>query len=530
MRGNAPFLRLPEDIFFIIFTFLPIRDILLLRLTNKSLSALTYDRSIWFNIIHARILRQHIPLPPIIVASGPTSALPHLSSLPSSTLEYLARRALSRHHTWTASSPVASRTEAFHFVLPRSLHTGTRPFIRVVELKFLPGYAGRYLFSVSAIRRFRTDPEAIFAFQCWDVHGPPLCVAERRIERVTSWAVNAVPFPGISAAVAIQYPDTEFLAINPSPDRPVYGFHTLSVFPEHTRRIRALSGRTIACEGDGEDVTVWIWDIERPDRVLGLQNPDRNLQLVKPQAVYITANSAYAIVIRQSTLELYPLRSLYCTTRPTSVNPSVVHPLATHTWRWPIDSIALAPYEAGNAHRTDALPSTDDHPPINMLIRFGSAFPWPVNLLHHWILQPNPLGEPHPSPDTPVPYAFPPVQGPTPTLAAPVRLFEESPMCIGRWGTAIWVDSHTEGAGPGDSGQRATGRVLSARPVAEEEVADGLEDVDAEDGAAAVGGMYASSVYATRPRHEIVRVAVDEEAGRVALGYVNGAIELMEYE
>jgi hypothetical protein len=110
------------------------------------------------------------------------------------------------------------------------------------------------------------------------------------------------------------------------------------------------------------------------------------------------------------------------------------------------------------------------------------------------------------------------------SIGSPIRLFALSHVTLGPYGTALFIDSHTEDYfAHGDQGQRLAGEVLAQVPD---------EDGNGEHGEHgnyhASSGM-ASMVFGVREHDEWYCVAMDEEAGRIAIGGVDGGITLFEY-
>ena len=68
-----------------------------------------------------------------------------------------------------------------------------------------------------------------------------------------------------------------------------------------------------------------------------------------------------------------------------------LQPIAQYKWRWRIDSISVAPRRS-TSHPSFTMSSRDGGalPTIDLLIRFDTYYPWPVNILHHFVLPPNP--------------------------------------------------------------------------------------------------------------------------------------------
>lgn len=147
----------------------------------------------------------------------------------------------------------------------------------------------------------------------------------------------------------------------------------------------------------------------------------------------------------------------------------------------------------------------------------------PINLLHQFDLLTNPQYEESLA-DSPynLPYQFPPDGHQT--IAAPLRLFAHTDMALGNHGTAIWFDSHTEDHfDHAERGQRLASR---ARPVGgRERQAD--EDGDDEDAGQAMFDQVSTTIEASvmgwNESDRWVKLAVDEEEGKVALGHMDGS-------
>jgi len=215
----------------------------------------------------------------------------------------------------------------------------------------------------------------------------------------------------------------------------------------------------------------------------------------------------YMVIIRQQTVEFYstvPRSNVISAT-----GAPIAYPLAQHRFTWRADTVNMSEQVRWHATRSRR-PC-----PINLFIRFGSIYPWPVNILHHFVLTPNPayvLGR-----ETSL-YNLPYLSEPTPvqTIGSPVRLFGPSAVALGKYGTALWLDSHTEDwLGPSDRGQRLAGKLVA---VVEEPSSVCLQE-----------SSNASMVFRVREDDMWNKIAMDEESGRIAVGYVDGSITLLEY-
>ena len=237
-----------------------------------------------------------------------------------------------------------------------------------------------------------------------------------------------------------------------------------------------------------------------------------------------------------------------------SAPPPSLAPIAEYKWRWRIDSMTVNPRR--QRPHIESIP-----PAIDLLIRFDTWFPWPVNILHHYVFPPN-LSFSRSAFSPTVPETFPYLRSPAaangPLMAhaipSPLRLFTPSDMVLGVYGTALWLDASTDAATPsqaGDRGQRIATKFLAP---AEADIASGMRSGGgAQDDQVSPGfiepelvnAMSAMaldeqsevrmqergvSVLHSQETHELWnRVAVNEEEGQVAVGYVDGRVSVYVY-
>src|ERR1700761_5404388 len=81
------------------------------------------------------------------------------------------------------------------------------------------------------------------------------------------------------------------------------------------------------------------------------------------------------MIVRTVTVEFYSLSSFR-----SGLGARVIEPVAFYTWQWRVDSVSLAYQPSWNVAAGGIAVS-----PINMLVRYASLFPWPVNALHHYV-------------------------------------------------------------------------------------------------------------------------------------------------
>lgn len=209
----------------------------------------------------------------------------------------------------------------------------------------------------------------------------------------------------------------------------------------------------------------------------------------------------YLVLLRARYIAFYALRTFR---RGPATMHGTLHPAVYHVWQWPIDSGRIAQRASYKATRNKT------EPPLNIVVRFASTYPWPTNMLNHYILHPNPDYLPHlgVSRDN-APYDL----GPThlQTLSAPLRLFSQTDMVIGEYSTCIWLDSHTEAYfQQSATGQRLAGRVLKQRA--------------SPSPTSSIASVF--NVHDTDTWHQL---AIDERYSRIAIGAQDGRVTVMDY-
>ena len=237
--------------------------------------------------------------------------------------------------------------------------------------------------------------------------------------------------------------------------------------------------------------------------------------------------------------------------------PHPLDPIAEYKWRWRIDSITVNPRRPRSSSHSHTTP-----PAIDLLIRFDTWFPWPVNILHHYVLPPNPSfsrSSFSPTARDTFPYlrSAAPTDGPlmAHAIPSPLRLFTPSDMVVGAYGTALWLDASTDAATPsqaGDRGQRIAMKFLAPtaatvlQPPGEGSQDDQVSPGMTVDSALtdALGAMALDEqseirmldwhrgvgVLHMQETHELWnRVAVHEEEGQVAVGYTDGRVSVYVY-
>ncbi|CAL1714421.1 unnamed protein product [Somion occarium] len=255
----------------------------------------------------------------------------------------------------------------------------------------------------------------------------------------------------------------------------------------------------------------------------------------------------FVLIFRQNWIHLYkiPNRSQASTLHSNSPDhPPEIRPVATHKWPWRIDSLEVSTHDSfvSRHARFMSQPLPPNQPPmINILLRFDSWYPWPVNTLHHYTL--SPCSSYHRS-SAVLPYlAADSIPFMETSITSHMRLFTPSDLTIGQYGTALWIDAQsdlTSSTQAGDLGQRLAGKVLrserdsswdSDRPL----LKPGLPGVllltnELEENMGTSGSLVPVMVFGVWETHsEWSKVAVEEGEGRIALGSVEGRICVMDY-
>lgn len=479
---SSPSLPIPLDIFFDVVQHLPIQSILALRQTSKSFYAITRLRSLWALLLRTLVQEQNIPIPYFHGKS--------LNFLSAWELERLTCYALALRNNWTSPDPDAKREVDFY--------KPTEPDSRIIFMEFLPGRGNRWLISVTMTAQPRK-----YVIQCWDVAIPtPVCIAELTHMEGPYGGVVINDDPSSPAIIAMQSALTEILTIDFDEEDPESAFVPLTTI-DGIREIHLLSGNTLVTRRPKNGGEVSIWDInDQPCEKIQLVNPSL-IQNDRCQAMYLRDD--YMVIVRQQTVEFYstiPRPNIIATP-----GAPISYPLAQYSFQWRTETVNMSEQVSWHAARSHR-PS-----PINIVVRFGSIYPWPVNILHHFVLTPNPAYVPGRETSLcNLPYLAQPT--PVQTIGSPVRLFSPSSVALGRYGTALWLDSHAEDwVGPSDCGQRLAGRILMAT------------------GESSTSQRSSGASMVFRVRHDDLwnKVAINEESGRIAVGYVNGSITLYEY-
>ncbi|KAF9466173.1 hypothetical protein BDZ94DRAFT_250818 [Collybia nuda] len=476
----ALILSLPVDVCLPIFHYLSVLDILRIRQTCKAFEKISHLRSVWHGYLRTRIQERNIPVPGL--------SQEKFESLSAFELEQCVRRALLLRKNWTSSSPVISSR----------LEIQALPTSRIIALEFLPGEERRWLISIAST----VETTRKFTAQCWDLRPTrPQCIAIKEFPKLQGFAVNR--HADNLGHLAVRHAGIEVLKIDLACTNPASAFVTTAFFPNKPHRVHVYQGSVVLTRDDHD--RLYIWDIENFQGECELKNSE--IQFEAPLEAVI--QDTFVIIIRQTTLEIYGL--------PSVLSPgSVVFPIAVHRWQWKLDTVIASTQASWEATQSGKLS------PINILVRYGSLLPWPLNVLHHYVLFPNMFYEaPRIVDPSNLPYHISPFLHRI--IPSPIRLFSTYAMSIGSHGTAIWTDSHTEDYfDRADQGQRLAGSIRllpAANPDNSEAMAPDTRVESTTD----------SMVFDVSEQDRWVRVTVDEEEGRIALGSTDGMITILNY-
>ncbi|KAG7094250.1 hypothetical protein E1B28_007855 [Marasmius oreades] len=535
---------LPEEIYAAILQHLPLQHVLKLRQVSNHFRDLTYSRDLWIRLLREETkVKRRIPVPRLFRDAHSVNTLSTVE------LERCVQRSLKLYQNWSSPSPVATRKAFLYTGLTSQWPVPGPASLRIISLHFVTLSSGRScLLSVAYGQHL--EPRTLL-FELWDISGSAddaSCVAWRDIRLWGGYAVNttSVVEQGI---LAVKTPGVEIWGVDLS-KAPDSAFVTLKTLSTEVKIVSSFTGTTLLVLGLHDEVK--ILDIRDPSKETELRHPQPLLPTNQPHVLESIIEHDYIVIVRPITLELYSLEAFR-----RSEDIQVLSPVIVHTFQWRLDSCRI---ERDIKHYEQA-PATHDRPtPINILVRFSSLFPWPVNLLQHYVLHPNRLYTPlsgstaSTSPRTTaglvninLPFRFPPTLHQT--ISSPIRLFAISDMAVGIYGTAVWIDSHTEEYFlQGETGQRLAGLMLSPATAtattarfSDSEVLAHEDDGLSGDWSAVTlpprpddltdepTQSHASAVFDVQESDDWNRVAVDECEGRVAVGSINGRITLYEY-
>ncbi|KAH9851839.1 hypothetical protein C2E23DRAFT_876722 [Lenzites betulinus] len=576
-----PLQTLPVDVLLDIFQHLHVYDILSLRQTCRGLAAATRERTVWHDALTRHAWHSRLPIPNL-------DAYEHLD-ITARELETMTLRALGFWSNWLSPHPKAHQ----HLSILPSRPLTPACAARNLAAIFLPDFPKHILIltlydDVAHQRRY--------AFELWDISDyskPALLLDEHPMQALLGYAVNTIRGSSCTMTISRRDPQTqecvtEAYSIEPSK---LLGscFRLVNQFPGYRNTIGLHGSHLIATDAEQD---VRIIDVNTGRLEFTLKAPivlnDATLRLVERQCMDALIVDNYILTFCKQYVILYQLPPPDTTNAAREA--SQLEAVATHKWRWRIDTLVakprLEPSSPALRHPSARARPTHNNVPsaplIDLLIRFDTWFPWPVNVLHHFVLEPNTAyrqppastsGDPGPN-ARPYPYVLSAEDGPAMahSIPSPLRIFTPADATLSAYGTALWIDAaadSTAAGQAGDRGQRVAGRVLTRTGLfgveggvgvrgeddavspgmivehvdedeavgeeAGEEGAEGEVDVVGTRGVAvgadpAVRSGTAVSVFHVREDEEKWnRVAVDEESGRIAVGQVDGTVTVYSY-
>ncbi|KAL1707905.1 hypothetical protein EV121DRAFT_288160 [Schizophyllum commune] len=472
---------LPEDILLTVFGFLSLNDILKMRQVSSTFGALTHARGLWTDLLHRYVIGEGLPIPKLQeeLRGDPVAIRTTIpDNLDTAALERCIRRALTLRRAWTSPSPKPAR----HLVVSVQEECLESSAWRIVSLHF----CGHFLLSVSFTSVSPPERERLpLVFRSWDLRQrKPRCVSSMFVPFRSSFKWNTGLRKGRDDPVLAVVPSNDF-------ETKFYGLDADGEFQlmstsASTADLRALHGTTVLTRHGMGDTCVW--DMRDTQSHCVLKNP----QSEQPETFVAThLHGRFLLIVWTRALQIFDLSGKH--TPDKDGKHAIVEALAHWRWPWPIDSA-----RATTLHTSLA---SDDPPPFHIFLRFSSFLPWPVNMLHHYLLSPST------EPDTPA-YALPPRA--VVSIPSHVRLFSVSDMALGSYGAAVWIDSATEDE---DTGKRLAGTILQEPSTKEPE------------GHAQVTTFDKTSSRETEPW---LHVEVDDEEGRIAVASF-GQFELYEF-
>ncbi|KAI0630815.1 hypothetical protein C8Q77DRAFT_1232241 [Trametes polyzona] len=566
-----PLQYLPEDVLLDIFQHLSVNDILSLRLTCRGLALATRQRTVWHDCLSRHARKSGLPIP-----NSDESARCALSS---SELEALTLRSIRFWSNWQCPRPLSHRHVA---IQPRLKGSPPNNVARNLAVVFFPGYPAHIL-TLTLYDHVTQHRERRYNFELWDISDLDrvTCIDELPIEALLGYAVNTVR-GSVSTMIITRRDPTSHQCLTEAyrlviPRMDASCFHRIHEFPGYRNTLRLHGTRLIATDAEQD---VRLIDVTTGRLEYTLKPPvmlnDPTLRFAERQCMDAVVVGDYVLTFCKQYIFLYRLPSTSVPSNAHIAEESLEAPrleaIATYKWRWRIDALIAQP-RLGSPGASGA--STSRPPLIDLLIRFDTWFPWPVNILHHFVLAPNPSYDPSaantPSHPAALPYALSTPEGApfmVHSIPSPLRIFTPSDVALGVHGTAVWIDAAADGTGPaaaqaGDRGQRVAGKVLTRAPLPlprmrvrpgegahDDAVSPGLVeppvlamgagagtegDGEAEETEASaerrlgVSGSEVSVFHVQADMEKWSRIAVDEESGRIAVGQVDGTVSVDWY-
>ncbi|KAI0741255.1 hypothetical protein C8Q80DRAFT_1193359 [Daedaleopsis nitida] len=560
---NLP--SLPVDVLLAIFIHLEVIDLLTIRKTCKDLEPVTRDRSVWHKALSIRFLQAGIPIPGI----NRWHALD--SELSAEQLEQLTIRAYRLWTNWTSPQPQ-------HFtqldIRPTSRAWAANARTRNLAVFFLPGCNGRYLLTLSLLDSSERDDRR-YSFECWDLHTADADrltmkpVAELLVAGLLGYSPNSAPESPHVLAVTRRHGADQMITTTYTIDFDTPGqdpwFRRTNQFDGFRTTLGLEGSHLIATEPDHE---VRVVNVDSGQLLCSLKvtvmHNDPTLRFPEHQCLDYEIFDDFVITFCKQWIFLYRLPSSLDDSQDDSEDtppshPPRLDPIAKYKWRWRIDTITVNPRRAISSKLPAPNGGGRKPPTIDILIRFDTWYPWPVNILHHFVLPPNPafLRELFSATDSSTfPYLAASADAPymAHSIPSPLRLFTPSDLVLGPYGTALWLDASTDPTTPsqaGDHGQRIACKVIARggvggsprstrdRARTEDDVVSPGEEIDpalfnamsldGSNSAATTADASVAVMHVQGEREPWSRVAVNEEEGQVAVGHVDGRVTVYTY-
>ncbi|KAI0343361.1 hypothetical protein BDW22DRAFT_1345110 [Trametopsis cervina] len=570
---------------------------------------MTHHRSVWYDILYTKIVKRRIPTP------GTSSF--SLSSASAREIEEVAIRAIVLRQNWSSPRPQIQAHVSFSLdevepisyyedlTLPESPTVESMSYdedqtpsessstpLTCLTLYFLPGRDHKYLVVILRHEQNEslTPTQRLYEIQFWDISVTDeqlrdvdrnglvteysRCIARHSCSGLMSACVNADPkHPAcliITRQVELGIEEVASFALSIDfealdPFRNTEMFQSYSSFPSYKMAV-GLQGCHFFATDDSFQIRVINIDTGHILYVLATAQMDPPVISEEYRCLNSLILDDFVLIFRERWIHLYPLRL-----KSSSVdhNAQVVFPLASHKWIGRLDTIDVT---AERCHpletqfvRLDNGGEPEDiaAPLVRILIRFASMFPWPVNILHLYILPPNPsfnMNErtsdegsgnhlPYLSPSSDNAPAEPSVAPYLVTsLSSAVRIFTPSDSAIGPYGTVMWLDAQTDllnVAQVGDRGQRVAGALFNDDPrsrsvQAARPLRHSLDSVQ-ELAPGSIADRIWSHVRGQQTRRSEmvfhvqehddnwVKIGMCEDEGMIAIGELEGQVSVYKY-
>ncbi|KAI9062723.1 hypothetical protein FKP32DRAFT_1652695 [Trametes sanguinea] len=541
---------LPEDIILDLCGHLNAHDIISLRQTCKALDLATRERTVWRLALSRHIQRSHLPVP--------NAHRYEVSRLSTEELERLTLQSLRYWSNWLSPQPHSHG----HFnIRPCRLrflnhHRSTRN----LAVAFIPGIPDHLL--TLTLYGDSTLPER-YSFELWNIadNSQAIYMDTVAVAGLLGYAINldaessvtmtvtrraegqhhqGVGLRCVTAAYKLEVPRAQGSSC----------FRMLRQFDGFRNTIKLHGTRLVVTDAEQH---VRIMDVDSGRLQCTLMAPmmlnDPTLRSAERQALDVILVDDFVLSFCKQYIFLYyiPLSARRVPDDSDSFfEPPELEAVATYKWQWRIDTLIAASRRSPQDLTMTSVPGSRSNstsstaPIIDVLTRFDTWFPWPVNILHHFVLTPNPAYRADmvdlTNPAT-FPYLLSSTEGPfmVHSIPSPVRIFTPSDVVLGQYGTALWIDASTDINTPsqaGDHGQRIAGKLLTQTPLPKVRLRPGEGPQDDQPSGsvdAAEQGPAVSVFHVQESDEKWNRVAVDEETGRIALGQVDGTVSVYSY-